>query len=156
MNKDIPVLDKYETVIFMATKHRPYKGYEEENIEFKKGSQEEILKDYPMIVYTFSKIIGLDYEHIRLEDINSWMLDILEKIEPKSLKRILLDIQSHRYIDSTGYGTNPMSLNYSPSQAIFMSVYGHLQGVQVCNIVAEVVENLIDMDESLIEKRNEQ
>lgn len=155
MKNGIPVLDKNETIIFLSTKNRPHKGYVEEKIEFKKGSQEEILSDYPMLTFAFSKVIGIGYEHIILENINSWLLDLLEKVEPKSMKRLLLDIQSHRYMASTGYGVEPMSLKYSPSQAIFISLYGHLQGVQVCNIVGEVLENLIDMDESLVEEKED-
>ena len=148
----IPKLEKTDTTIFLATKGAEHINYKEEKFIFEEGKPEVVLNNYPILVYSFIELTGLNKEYILLEELNKKLLDILELLAPKRIKNVLLDIQTYRYIAVTGYGTEPMKASYSPAQAIFLSVYGELQSIQIYSLKGDERVELIHMDKEFIKK----
>jgi hypothetical protein len=153
MDTNLPTLDANETLLFLSTKNAHHVNYSEDKaIVFEEGREETILNDYPIVAFAFKEIVCIPSEHIQLKYINDRLFDIIEKIKPSLLRRILEEVQGYRFVGSTGYGVQEMSLSYSPAQAIFITAYGYIQAIQVYTGELGEFIPLINLDESLIKR----
>jgi len=134
--KTLPKLTKNETNLFFATKNIPMNGYDEKKIlSFEIESENEILNDYPIMADTFQRIVSIPLEFVFIENINLRLIEIAEKINPKILKNVLMEISKYR--------------KSTHSQAIFKSLYGYLQAVQVYELEEDGTKKpLIDFDDT--------
>ena len=145
-------LSKTETAFLFGTKNVPHEKYNNEEYVWNSDSQERSLTGYDTIAFTFLEIYGLKQEFLFIENLNNVLIDILEKVKPGSAIKILQNIQRYNYVESTGYGTNPLLLSHSPAEAIFREVYGHLQAVQIREKLDENYVDIFDYDETYLKE----
>jgi hypothetical protein len=146
-------LDKYETAIILTIKNWKVKEDEDAKFEFIKTTEESVLNDNYELVKVICKQLLLEPQYLELKYINQILLDLIEKIDPLKIRKILTDSMSYRWVGSTGYGANKLlTLKYSPSQTIFFNCLISLSGIKMKKDYGSDLIDIYDLDESLIDK----
>jgi len=152
-------LDKYETAIILTIKNWKLKEDKDEydKFEFIKTTEESVLNDNYELVKVICKQLLLEPQYLELKYINQILLDLIEKIDPLKIRKILTDSMSYRWVDITGYGTNKLlTLKYSPTQTIFFNCLITLSGIKMKKDYNSELIDIYDLDESLINKNKKE
>ena len=152
-------LNKYETAMLLVIKnHDLEKPYTFEEYEFSKTTEESILNDYKDIYLTFCEIVYYEAELIELKHLNNYLIDILNKVKSESLIEVMKNIQTHRYVESTGYGMNKeLRLKYSPAQSLFFELVSSLKNLRMlgeskCGLIGQE-EEIYKLDRGLMYRK---
>ena len=139
-------LTKSETLLLKATKNGiPEKDIAKWAYHFKGDSTEAVLNDYRAVAYAYKKIVSIPNESIAVGNINSFMIDLANKINKSIVQRVMSDLNS-LYVMEVVSGKG----NYAhPSVYIFRSLYGYLQAVQCRETVdGELVDLIVYWEDS--------
>ena len=133
-------LTKSETLLLKATKNGiPKEDIERFRYRFKRDSPEAVLNHYRAVAYAYKNIVSIPNESIAVGNINSFLIDLANKINKSIVQRVMRDLNS-LYIMEVVNGKG----NYAhPSVYIFRSLYGYLQAVQCRETVDRKLVDLV-------------
>lgn len=140
MNKQSVELTKTESTLLLITKLWQPKKYNGEIYTWEPDEENRCLNGYDRLVFFYLENYVHDRSMIDIKNINTLLLDLLNKIEPRLCYRVLLDINRH---------TDNFSSKLNTNQIMFFILYGYVQALQTRDYDGDgKIIDLVKMDGS--------